>query len=341
MENSNMLTTRFDFTSFETAIYPVWEEQFRISARPGDFSWKQPDTKASLYGTTDMVFNRFILNQLTLSQAERDVWAGIINSFQDPKTGWYKKRYTIHYKEHGTAYALAALKLLDRTPKYPLKFLDPILESQSTMEKWIKHISWSVIWLGSHVISGIPACMILSDYPNDHPFFSWYFNWLEQEVDPTSGFWRRGLYHKLKFWAPPSKHDLGGAFHMFYIYEALQKSWLYPKKIIDHTLRLQHKNGLWDKATPYCIDLDGLYSLLRSSRDAENYRQPEIYQAVVNFLRTTEQIFSHKSSVLTHYPRSHLLPGALAAIAECQRFYPELVHTSIPWQQSLDQACFI
>ena len=288
-----------------------------------------------------MLFSDFILGTLNLSELQKDEWAATINSFQDAKTGWYRKFHTLHYKEHSTAYAIAALTLIDRKHLHPLKFLDPIIQSQKSFLKWIKHISWSLIWPGSHVISGIPACMIMTDPTNTkyQTFYDWYFSWLEQEVDKNSGYWSRGLLHK--FQKIPTHRELGGAFHMYYVYEALQKKWAYPQKIIDHTLRLQHENGLWDKEVTYCLDLDGIYSLTRSCRNSEGYRQEDIDQAVDQYLVTASDIFNDEEFFFKHYKNSHILPGALSAIAECQKFYPQLIQTSQEWEQSLDKACFI
>lgn len=264
----------------------------------------------------------------------------VINRFHDPKTGWYKKSYTIHHREHTTAYAVAALALIDRKPLHPMKWKEPILASVKSMERWIEKINWSIIWPGSHVVTGVPAVLAMLGEGTDE-FFNWYFDWLDKTADPVSGFWCRGLVHRLGIIGRPTKHEMGGAFHMYYVYEYMNRQWPYPEKIIDETLRLQHVNGLWDRDVTYCIDLDGIYNLTRSSRNAGGYRSSDIEAAVIRYLATAEKILNDKDFLFKKYTSSHILTGALAAIAECQKFYPELIVTEKPWRQSLDSACYI
>lgn len=91
------------------------------------------------------------------------------------------------------------------------------------------------------------------------------------------------------------EYNMAGAFHMYYVYEFLKRKWLYPEKIIDHTLRLQHANGLWDRNVTYCVDLDGIYCLTRSCRNANGYRSDEIKTAIERYLTTAEQIFNDQA----------------------------------------------
>ncbi len=172
-------------------------------------------------------------------------------------------------------------------------------------------------------------------------FYDWYFDWLDKAADPNSGYYLQGLIHKLKIMRKPTKRELGGAFHMYYVYEFFNRKWPYPERIVDQTLRLQHENGLWDKDVTYCIDLDGIYSLTRSCRNANGYRNEDVKKAIENYLTTAEKIFNDRKFFFQSYQNSHRLTGAINAIAECQKFYPELVKTAKPWRQSLDKACFI
>ena len=327
----------FDFTFFEEELFPLWEAQFRSGSTAGEFSFKK-NGPTSLYGTTDSLISRYIINQLSLNESEMDEWAAIINQFQDPNTGWYRKTFTMHYKEHTIAYAVAALKLINRNPAYPLKWAKAVLSSENAMEKWINHPNWSFIWATSHIISGVPAALAMVKEGTD-TFFDWYFNWLDRHVDQKSGFWRLGFIHRLR--KSPHLHDMAGAFHMYYVYEFFQKKWGHPERVIDFTLKMQHENGLWDKDITYCVDLVGIYCLTRSSRNAGWYRKPDLENAVKKYLRTAERIFSDENVFFKAYPNTHRLTGALSAIAECQKFFPNLVKTKRPWKQSLDKACYI
>ncbi len=332
----------YDFTRFEREYLTKWYEQFRSGEGIGEFSWKIGGP-TSLYGTTDMLISTFILDDLLLHDEQRDEWAEVINRFQDPKSGWYKKSYTMHYKEHTSAYAVAALELIDRKPKYPFVWKEGILKSKKSMEKWISgdwRMLWSIIWPGSHVISGVPAMLAMTKQA-DEEFFNWYFEWLDEQADPNSGFYLRGIPHRLGIIREPTMHELGGAFHMYYVYEWFNRKWPYPEKVVDQCIRLQHENGFWDKDVTYCIDLDGLYSMIRSSRNANWYRKDDVKQAVCRYLENASRTLNDEEFVFKNYTNSHILTGALAAIAECQKWFPELVKTAQPWKQSLDFACYI
>ena len=330
----------YDFTRFQEELFPKWIVQFQSGDGPGEYSYKIGGP-TSCYGTTDMLISRYIMDELDLTDVDRDFWASVINRFQQEPTGWYKKTYTYtHSVEHTTAYAVAALHLIERKPKYRMAFKEKLLTSEKAMEKWIESINWSLIWPGSHKVSGIPAILAMLGEGTDE-FYNWYFDWLDKTADPESGYWCRGLVHRLGIIRTPTKHEMGGAFHMYYVYEYMKREWKYPEKIVDHTLRLQHDNGLWDKDVTYCIDLDGIYSLTRSSRIAGGYRAADIEESVHRYLSTAEKILNDPEFFFARYTNSHILTGALSAIAECQLFYPDIVRTSKPWRQSLDEACFI
>ena len=120
----------YDFRTFERELLPKWMEQFKSNEGLGEFSF-EIGGPTSLYGTTDMLISSFILDDLLLSENQRDKWAKVINQFQNPKTGWYSKKYALHhFKEHTSAYAVAALFLIDRQPKYPFSWKYDILKSE-------------------------------------------------------------------------------------------------------------------------------------------------------------------------------------------------------------------
>ena len=331
----------FDFSIFQEEVFPDWKAQFKSGEGIGEFSYEKGGP-TSLYGTTDMLISQYIIGDLdNLQQPEKNHWAAIINQFQDPKTRKFKKTYTHHYWEHTTAYATCALQLIDKKPKSPMAWADSIIMDKKHMRKWTKgskRAEWSVIWPGSHVWSGIPAILAMTGEGTDK-FFNWYFDWFDKHVDKKTGFWRRGWLHKLG--KKPHPHDMFGAFHMYYIYEYFNKKWPYPEKIVDWTLKFQHDNGLWGPGTIYCRDLDGIYCLTRSSRNAEGYRRIEVKEAIISALATAEKQLNDRDWVFARYPNSHKLTGALSAIAECQKFYPDLVKTTKPWNQSIDKACYI
>jgi hypothetical protein len=281
------------------------------------------------------------MDRLEPTDAEREAWAGVINSFQKPSSGWYRKLYTWnHFKQHTSAYAVAALALIGRRPRCELKEVRQLLEQPQQWEGWMRRVPWSLIWPGSHIVAAVPAVAALLDYPHAE-FMRWYFNWLDREADPATGFWCRGLVHRLNLIRRHTKHEMGGAFHMYYVYEYFDRPWRYPERVIDATLALQQPNGLWDGEVSYCIDLDGIYNLTRSARLAGDYRADDIRQSILRYLESTAALLNDRERFFPSYTNSHMLPAVLAALAEIQRSYPELVRTPQPWRQVIDEVCFI
>ncbi len=330
----------FDFRPFES-MYEEWEEGFRSGNNPGEFSYRRGGP-TSLYGSADMVFNRYILGRMPNGDGGI-AWASVINRFQNPKTGWYKKRYTFHFRSHTAAYAVAALRLLGHAPAHPVRKAERAARSRRSVERWLTRVPWSIIWPGSHEVAGIPAIRLMTGQPGDgtEEFLENWKSWLDARVHPETGFWSRGLMQKLKLRGTLTKEEMGGAFHMYFIYEAMGRPWPLPEKIVDATLSLQNENGFWDKDVSYCIDLDGIYCLTRSSRNAGRYRAKDVEAACRRYLKRAEATLNDRAFLFGRYDNSHRLPGALAAVAECALFYPDMVKSMTPWRQSLDAACFI
>ncbi len=346
--------SKYKLNKFQDHLFD-WVNQFRIQRDKGFFSLKANNQTPSLYGLTDMVFNLVIPNRLDdfltkNEDIEKDEWVHQIQSFQNPKTGWFKDRFfNINFRnpltgqwEHATAFAVAALTLLDAKPKYKVKFLN-VLISKKKVERWLRKTpEWGLLfWPGSHRGGGIGAIIAtlgIEKYPHKD-FFQWYFDWLNIKADPEVGFWRLGWNHKIK--KRLTKHELGGSIHYYWIYEYLNYPLPFPKKIIDSTLYLQNDLGLWDGKVSYCIDLDAIFCLLRCQKLVHNYRDKDIKAAIIKYLDYTIPSLNNKEFLFSHYTTSHKLTGCLGAIAEIYKYYPELVDFPKPWIQTLDNTPWI
>ena len=323
-----------------------WIDNFKMNNTAGQFSVRLDPKKPSLYGVCDMVFNLTISNQLKnyLSSYEKETveeWITHIQSYQNPKTGWFKEglfNYGYHFKEHSTAFAISALKVLGGVPRYGLK-ISKKLNSQKKVEKWLKKSpEWGLLfWPGSHRGGGLGAiyATLGRDYYPHEKFFDWYFDWLDKKADREVGFWRIGWIHKLRKYRL-TKHELGGSIHYYWIYEFLKRPIPYPEKVIDSTLQLQNNIGLWDKDVSYCIDLDALFCLTRCCKQTKGYRKEAIKNAIIKYLNYTISTLNDKDFLFNQYLNTHKLTGCLEAIAEVQKFYPELLDLSPSFIQTLD-----
>ena len=97
-----------------------------------------------------------------------------------------------------------------------------------------------------------------------------------------------------------------------------------------------------------CIDLDGVYSLTRSAQLAAStashteggttqpYRWDDVKAACTLYVSTAHKQLSNPYNLLHGgwSENSHLLHGALFAVAECQNWFPGLVVTARPWRRA-------
>lgn len=340
----------------------------------GQFALHPGQTSFDLYGMVDSVYILYILGLLDTytNHASRSVWAKRILACQD-QDGWFsKKNLRGHSNEHATAYALGALNLLSiaADERYYeqiklLAFLKPLLVQYDTFLHWIetlnfrftprdilhKNLGWHHIWRGSHIGGGVAAIIGMTQnlfnqwWPgqvNSGQWFKWYIDWLNQHANPRTGYWQRAFWNV--FYRKPTMIDMGGAAHFFWIYDCLGQPYPYPEAMIQSTIPLQKADGLY-KNHPFCIDLDGNFTIIRAYlqlqpekqsqyRDAIYYSTEKNFEAVVNVLtsQSLEQVYND----------SHGLPGALAALVECAKL-PDFKHTSAlaGWQNPFDKVWWL
>ena len=322
-----------------------WVKGFAINDQSNQFSVSRNKKQPSLYGLCDMVFNLAIPNRLeqyfsTHEKERKEDWIKSIQEYQDSKSGWFKEpsfNFGLHFKEHSTAFATSALKLLGSAPEYRLKISDK-LKNKKDVEKWLKKTpEWGFLyWPGSHRGGGVASVFATlgKEYYPHKEFFNWYFEWLDERADPEVGFWRLGWNHKIK--KRLTKQELGGAIHYYWIYEYLNHPIPYPEQVIDATLKLQNELGLWDKDVSYCIDLDAFFSIFRCLKQTEGYRIDDIKEAVLKYLDHTVASLNNNEFLFSKYDNPHRLTGCLEAIAEIYKFMPELLDLPRPWIETLD-----
>jgi hypothetical protein len=338
----------------------------------GDFALYPSSVQPDLYGMVDAVYvlsTLGVLAQQTTLET-RTLWAERILDCQET-TGWFTKRNLRgHSREHATAYAIGALKLLEVNPNEnyleklrPIPDIMELLSNSNTFLKWLKNLdfSWNVksivkkqlgwhyIWRGSHVGGGIPAIAGMTKNLKNYWLpgtvdqrLEEYFDWLDTHINPITGYWQRAFWNSI--YRKPTIIDMGGAVHFLWVYEAFKHPFPYPEAIIASTLKLQKKDGLY-KNHPYCIDLDGNFCLIRAYLQLHPERQ-EIYREDV--YRAAERNFEAIVKTLTENPLheiyrdSHGLPGALVALVECTKL-PGFKYSNdlLDWKHPLDKTCWL
>jgi len=197
------------------------------------FSFKK-HSEWDLFGTIDAIFLYYILNKLSsLKQKESPLSQKVLSC---QLNSWLNYRNsTRNSKEHATAYAIGALILLsDKNHNYiqklkPINGIRDLVSNIELSEKWIrsmgskirfddpaKYLGWHYIWRSSHIGGGVGAIVAMLSEQIDfwwgegisNQWLNWYFNWLDRELNPKTGFWQRAFWNV--FYSKPNIIDLGG-----------------------------------------------------------------------------------------------------------------------------------
>jgi hypothetical protein len=95
---------------------------------------------------------------------------------------------------------------------------------------------------------------------------------------------------------------------------------------------------------PSCHQLDGLWTVTRSSRLASpGAADPRVRRMCGKFLHAAAAVLTDASVMLRSriYGDSHGLNGALQAVAECAKWFPQLLRTVALWEISVDAAPYM
>lgn len=348
----------FDFTHFEEALLPRWLDLFRAAPEPGAFSFLSANASAAgatLYGSADVAHVLATVNALNLTAVDRAAWAARLNAFQDPSTGFFRLRPWEQaglQPWHSGAYATAALALLGVQPAAPLRWAVGVAEGGEAA--WNATFSGllnattstcSSIWCMAHKIAAFPAALLMTrGTVRDAPFFAWWERaFLAPAVDNATAMWCERAA-----WAPPAPACLGGAFHMDFVLLALRAPLFLPATLARVAAGMQdNATGLWGgDRDPGYISLDGVYQVTRPAVQLGGAAGPAwgaARAACARFLAAAAASLNDAARVLgpAYGTNSHLLPGAVAGVSECAKWFPEMVRTVRPWVQTLDIAPFV
>lgn len=168
------------------------------------------------------------------------------------------------------------------------------------------------------------------------PFLEWYWQWLNGSANSTVGFW---CVHQ-----PKVEDCLGGSFHIYFMFSWMRRQWPYVSQVLDSALSMQSSEGLWGSFPPNYIDLDGLYSVTRSSVFAGQARWADVEAACDRLVAAAAKALNDDDTVLDTSPyasNTHTLPAPITAVAECSKHFPSMVVTRRPWVVTLDKAPFV
>jgi hypothetical protein len=309
------------------AAYDPHDLRGRFSVRAGEHT--------DLYGSADMVFVLWILDELDDRTTGRGrwEWASVIRSFQDPRTGLFEAgEAAAEGTMHATAFATAALELLGFRPLHPHAWAERRFASREAIRRWVDSFEWHQIWSGSHEL-GAAAAVI--DAPQGIRLPSEWADWtveaFTERLDEKTRLWKNGLLDRV--WRRPTTIDLGGAAHFWWIYHHLGRPIPHPERVVASILFLQRETGLWgtrlfDGASPQGIDFDALNGLrlawAQLSEEARAARRGQIVAALDRYACAAEAHLDADASVERLFRTSHKLVGTLNALAELDLLYTAL-----------------
>jgi len=301
------------------------------------------DLRLNPYGCADAANLLYTIGQFPQVMPERQGFIDVLCGLQDPASGLYFE--PTHHEYHCTAHCIAALELFDQRPRHRLSALEPLL-SREGLEAFLDGLDWrGSPWNMSHRGAGTYAALVLvGQVPLE--WQDWYFDWLARQVDPVSGFWRKGCVpsatDKPSGGAAPIFHHLAGSFHYLFNHEYARRPLLYPERMIDTCLAIRRQR-LWPSLGNAIgfAEIDWVYCITRPLRQC-GHRFRECRAALEEFAR---QFASYllRLDVLQDpgCDDLHALFGTCCALAELQQALPGLIRTERPLKLVLDRRPFI
>lgn len=324
-----------DLREFIGWIQHTFEPSVKLPGGAGRYARKGGETTPELYGVADMACVLHTIDRLHPSENERAEWAQVFQSFQTNPSGLLVEKSPTHSPIHNTAFALAAMELLQLRPERPVK---PPAE-YGDVRTLFAEIDWvGGVYPGSHRGAGTGSIYALVPELRDPAWFEAYFSACEELFDP-----RNGLMGRKK----PTTGDwdqIGGTFHYAFIFSHFNRLLPYPEKRIDAILRLQQPDGYWSPDNHLWLTFDAMYLLTRTSRYCK-HRYPEVVALVRRVMRLLmRDVFSAEGRVKAFSGELpvHSLTAAVSAAAEAQIFLGHReVLTDRPLRLVLDRRPFI
>lgn len=301
-----------------------------------------PRKRPDLYASCDVAEMRAIMGEdlgSSLSELQRREWIDHINSFVDsrpdrPSDGSYFDTHG-HSSLHANGMIIGALGALGGRQVQPVRLYDDFSTGEKAIA-WLEGLDWSHQWQASHLLWGgvIPFSFSRSCPPG---WCDQVFTWLDRNLDPETGWWRRGTAHA-------DRHQpLGGSVHILPLYQHHERPFPYPDRVIDSVLALQLPSGRWLAANDIHVmsylELDALYALDYMARLAPNYRHEDIRESVQRYVRLVAQYYpARRPDLFSLHP--HTVLAAVGTFGLLRKLAPDEITGRVGWTDIFNDARF-
>jgi hypothetical protein len=301
-----------------------------------------PGKRPDLYASCDVAQVRAIMGEdlrSSLPGRQRREWIDHINSFVDrrpdrPTDGSYFDTYG-HSSLHANGMVICALGALGGRQAQMVRLYDDFSTGERAIA-WLERVDWSHQWQASHLLWGgvIPFSFSRHCPPG---WCDEVFTWLDRNLDPQTGWWRRGTPHA-------DRHQpLGGSVHILPLYQHHGRPFPYPERVIDSVLALQLENGRWldtkDVHVMSYLELDALYALEYMGSLAPHYRRTEIRDSVRRYVRLVAQYYPARRAEL-YLLHPHSVLAAIGTFGLLGKLAPDEVIGKIKWTDIFNDSRF-
>lgn len=267
-----------DLATLRPTFEAFFESRREDQAGYGQYKMRSTDAVPAYYASLDVAMARTNMGEdfaASLSDQRRTEWIDHLHTYAQPD-GTYSATFG-HNQLHANGMTIGGLGPLGGKQKFPAGQLYAPFDEVSEVPNYLaNNINWTNQWGESHKFWGGLHVYSFSQQANPE-WRDAVFNWLDSNVDPTTGWFRIGQQ-------PSSDvQGLGGGAHVWPIYEHWGHSFPEPERVIDRILGMQLVSGRFGNGNSGYMDLDALYGLKYMSSLSPTYRADEVTQAAEDF----------------------------------------------------------
>ena len=253
----------------------------------------QKGQRGNLFGTVFVTYVAHMLSKVDELPGCQQIGETLL-TFRNPDTGLFtdpdiKPEDYLNLDQHSelyvslqtTSFCYASLQALDADFDCRMAWLEPLLAAGKLAE-WLDELAWSNPWLVSNLDMFIGNFLLAwhKYKPKDERVNSAideYFLWHDQKQNSATGFWgdQENLFNAM-----------AGGYHIYIHYDYVNREIKYLDRIIDSTLQLVCRDGLfvYGGGGGSCEDMDAIDILVRCSVRTD-YRAAEIKTVLLSAAR--------------------------------------------------------